>query len=189
MLGDAGHFPMPLVVIAGPPGAGKTTLLLELARRGHATVSDSAREIITERKTKGIPPRPDPVEFAREIYRRDLAKYRRVAATKGPVFFERSAIESREMLLGALRQAGQPAQFEADELEFVNPVFMLPPWQEIYRTDAERDHTFEHALWVYEQTVRCYRAHGYRIDPVPRCGPSQRAEHVLAILACAGSRD
>ncbi|WP_201496038.1 AAA family ATPase, partial [Rubrivivax sp. A210] len=55
------------IVITGGPGAGKTTLLAELATRGYETVSESAREVITERLARGLPPRPDPATFAREI--------------------------------------------------------------------------------------------------------------------------
>lgn len=174
---------MPLIAIAGAPGAGKTTLLAELERRGHDIVSDSAREIIAGRRASGLSPRPDPVEFAREIYRRDLAKYRKVAGADGLVFFERTAIESHAMLLDALRQAGQPMEAEAEAFEFVDPVFVLPPWQEIYRTDAERDHTFEHALRVHERVVLCYRSRGYRVNEVPRCSPAERAGYVLASLS------
>jgi len=174
---------MPLVAIAGSPGAGKTTLLAELALQGHRTVSDSAREIIAGRRARGLSPRPDPIEFAQDIYRHDLAKYRSVAAAKGLVFFERTAIESRAMLIDALRQAGRPADVKAEEFEFVDPVFVLPPWQDIYRTDEERDHTFEHALWVHEQVVLCYRAHGRQVNEVPRCSPSNRADYVLATLS------
>jgi predicted ATPase len=174
---------MPFVAIAGSPGAGKTTLLVELARRGHKTVSDSAREVIAGRKARGLSPRPDPVEFAQEVYRRDLAKYRSFAGANDIVFFERTAIESRAMLLDALRQAGNEVDIEAQEFEFVDPVFVLPPWQDIYRTDEERDHTFEHALWVHEQVVGCYLAQGYEVNEVPRCSPSERTDYVLASLS------
>jgi predicted ATPase len=37
------------------------------------------------------------------------------------------------------------------------PVFVLPPWKAIYVTDAERDHTFEHAEAVDRITQEWYR--------------------------------
>lgn len=174
---------MPFIAIAGSPGAGKTTLLAELARRGHHTVSDSAREIIAGRKAKGLAPRSDPVQFARTIYNLDLAKYRAVEGVAGLVFFERTAIESRGMLLVALRQIGEPAIVDDEAFEFIDPVFVLPPWREIYRTDSERDHTFRHALQVHEQVVDCYLEQGYQVHEVPRCSPAERADHVLAIVS------
>jgi predicted ATPase len=46
------------VVFTGGPGAGKTALLTELERRGYRVVPEVARAIISERKQKGLPPRP-----------------------------------------------------------------------------------------------------------------------------------
>ena len=48
---------MARVLVAGGPGAGKTTLLAELGARDYATVAESAREIISERRTRGQSPR------------------------------------------------------------------------------------------------------------------------------------
>jgi IS30 family transposase len=59
------HCCMPQVIISGAPGVGKTTLLAELSRLGYATVTESAREVISERLARGQPPRPDPETFAR----------------------------------------------------------------------------------------------------------------------------
>jgi hypothetical protein len=68
------------IVITGGPGAGKTALIAALAAAGHATVAESARAIIAERRARGLPPRPDPPAFAREILRRDIDKYNAVSS-------------------------------------------------------------------------------------------------------------
>jgi predicted ATPase len=60
------------VVITGGPGDGKTFLIAQLSRRGFATVGESARAVIAERLAQGLPPRPDPESFAREILSRDM---------------------------------------------------------------------------------------------------------------------
>ncbi len=175
------------VVLSGGPGAGKTTLLRELARRGHATLGDSAREVIAERMARGLSPRPDAARFAREILRRDIEK-----CTLQPggdvVFHDRSAVES----LGMLSEAGalQKAELEAhlSSLRYFETVFVLPPWPEIYRTDSERDHSFEHAQRVHQELVRWYGRCGYRLVEVPRLPVAQRADHVLQCLHAAGER-
>lgn len=174
---------MPRVVIAGPPGAGKTTLLAELSRLGYRTVSDSAREVIRERKAAGLPPRPDPLEFACQILERDVEKYRAVVDLPGWVFFDRSGLEAIAMVRqaspdGVSHQDSSNPQFMFHEL-----VFILPPWKEIYVTDSERDHSFEHALRVHAEVVELYAALGYEPSEVPRGTPVQRAEHVLRSLA------
>ena len=47
---------MPNVILTGGPGVGKTTVLAELAARGHATVAESARAVIAERRAAGLSP-------------------------------------------------------------------------------------------------------------------------------------
>ena len=131
---------MPRVVITGGPGVGKTTLLAELSARGHVTVAESARAIITDRRARGQSPRPEPVAFAREILRRDTEKYHAHPSTPGWVFFDRGVIEALSMLHDV-------APLSASELDaalrvhpFHSSVFVLPPWSDIYTTDSERDH-------------------------------------------------
>jgi predicted ATPase len=176
------------IVITGGPGAGKTALIAALAAAGHATVAESARAIIAERRARGLPPRPDPPAFAREILRRDIDKYNAVSSAAAPwVFFDRSVIES----IGYLHDVAPLAQDELARLLAAHPmhpiVFVLPPWPEIYSTDAERDHTFSHAVRVYEGLARWYRACGYTLHEVPRVSVAERAAYVLKVLTDWGS--
>lgn len=173
---------MPYVVITGGPGAGKTTLLSELAARGYQTVDESARAIIVERLARGDSPRPDPLAFAREILR-DIEKYRRQRQHSGWVFFDRGVVE-------AIGMVHENMPLPADELAamlsayaFHPIVFILPPWEAIYATDAERDQTFANAVSVHDKVVRWYRSCGYILHELPRLPVAQRAEHVLQLLA------
>jgi predicted ATPase len=173
---------MAFIIVAGAPGSGKTTLLDELVRRGHHAVTDSAREVIAERKARGLPPRTDAVTFAREVFDRDVVKYDTATRLPGLVFFERTALESHAMLCDASRAANLEVPRLNRELSFSSPVFVVPPWREIYTTDSERDHTFEHALRVHEIVVAFYGRIGYSICQLPLTSPVQRADLVLNTL-------
>jgi len=173
---------MPHVIITGGPGAGKTTLLAELAAMGYATVDESARAIIAERRARGESPRPDPVAFAREILRRDIEKYLHRPRTSEWVFFDRGLIEA----IGMLHEASPlPASELASMLatySFHSTVFVLPPWEAIYATDTERDQSFADAVAVHDRIVRWYRSCGYVLNEVPRLPVEQRADHALRAL-------
>jgi predicted ATPase len=173
----------PYVVVTGGPGAGKTTLLTELAARGYATVEESARAVIAERLARGASPRPDALAFAQEILRRDVEKYLDPPRTPGWVFFDRGLVEA----LGMLHEASPlpPAELEAllASYPFHATVFVLPPWEAVYATDAERDQSFADAVDVHGKVVRWYRSCGYVLNEVPRLPVAQRAEHVLRVLA------
>jgi len=184
---------MPHVIVTGGPGSGKTTLLAELAARGYATVDDSARAIIAERLARGASRRPDAGAFAREILRRDLDKYRQQPRTPEWVFFDRTLIDA----LGVLHEASPLPPVELESMlasyPFHATVFVLPPWEAIYATDAERDQSFAEAVQVHSKVVHWYRSCGYVLDEVPRLPVARRAEHVLRVLeesrGRASSRD
>jgi len=177
---------MPPVIITGGPGAGKTTLLAELAVRGYATVDESARAIIAERRARGESPRPDAMAFAQEILRRDIDKYLQEQRNPRWVFFDRGLVEA----LGMLNEA---SPLSADELEnrlaeypFHATVFVLPPWEGIYANDAERDQSFADAVAVHAEIVEWYTSCGYALNEVPRLPVTQRVEYVLRVLGEGG---
>jgi len=171
------------IIISGAPGAGKTTVLAELAGRGFPTTSDSARAVIAERIARGKTPRPDPKAFALELLRRDDEKYTVAPQGAQLVFFDRSAVESLAMVheVAPLLEAALKEKLAA--YRFHRTVFALPPWESIYQTDAERDHSFAHAERVHSQLVKWYRWCGYAINEVPRLGVVQRAEFILQALS------
>jgi predicted ATPase len=170
------------VVLTGGPGAGKTTLLTELARRGQRTVAESARAIIAARLAAGLDKRPDPASFAREILRKDLEQYRVPHPDGATVFYDRSAVEAIAMVHAALPFADEEIALLLADCAYHPTVFVLPPWERIFVNDAERDHTFAHAVAVHGQLVRWYRRCGYQLSAVPRLTPARRAEHVLRVL-------
>ena len=150
---------------------------------GYAVVNDSARAIIAERLARGLSPRPDLLAFVNEILQRDIEQYNAQPPTSAWVFFDRSLIDA----LGMLQEAGALPAGELTAMLAAYPfhptVFVLPPWEAIYVTDAERDQSFADAVAVHHKVVRWYRSCGYRLDEVP-CRPvADRATHVLRVLA------
>ena len=174
---------MPRVVITGGPGAGKTSLLCALADLGYRTVEESARSVIAERVAAGKSPRPDRQEFALEVLRRDIEKYGDTEESPKWVFFDRGVIEA----IGWAAEVGALPEAEAGPTLGAYPfhptVFVLPPWQAIYVTDAERDHDFAHAVEVHQSLVHWYNSCGYLLHEVPRLPVAARAKHVLHTLA------
>jgi predicted ATPase len=170
------------VVITGGPGAGKTTLLAELSAMGYATVEESARAIIKERLRNGLSPRPDAITFAREIFRRDKEKYRRWSSCSDWVFFDRGVVEALAMIYEVSALAPDDLGSMLKQYHFHRSAFVLPPWDTIYTTDAERDQSFAEAQAVHLKVVTWYRACGYELHEVPHLPVRARAEHVLGVL-------
>lgn len=170
------------IVVSGGPGGGKTTLLKALQERGYVVVHDSARSIIQARRRRAVSPRPEPLAFAYEVLREDVRQCQAHAFHRGDIFFDRGVLDSLCMLheLGALRQ---------DELEaslatypYHRQVFALPPWEEIYVTDTERDQTFVDAVDVHRLASDWYRRCGYDVIELPRISVAERCQDVLNAL-------
>jgi predicted ATPase len=188
---------MPFVILTGGPGAGKTALLSELASLGYPTVDETARAIIADRLARGLSPRPALSEFAHEILRQDIAKYiaLRQTAREGPAdrqhvrawtFFDRGLVDA----LGLVQDVAPMPAADTTALLATYPfhplVFILPPWEAIYVTDAERDQSFTEAVAVHGTLARWYGACGYELHEVPRLPVAERARYVLRVLAEAG---
>ena len=168
---------MQRIVLTGGPGAGKTTVLEELRHRGYATGDDAARSIIRERKHAGLSPRPDPATFAKQVFEKEVASYH--ATTQSPTFFERGVVDA----VGSLFGAGTLSEKEFGRLINDYPyqtVFIFPPWEEIYCTDDERDHTFEHSVKVYESILALYQRFSSTPIEVPLGTVDDRTNFILA---------
>ena len=174
---------MSRIVITGAPGAGKTTLLLALQALGYTVVGDTARTIIQDRRRRGLSQRPDPYAFAQEALRIDTENFVHHAANPGPVFFDRGVPDAL-CLLDHVRPLNESElSMWLSKYQYFPKVFVLSPWKAIYKNDAERDHTFEHAQLVNriarEWDLRC----GYQVLEVPMVSVDERCMFVLQALA------
>jgi predicted ATPase len=173
---------MSLVVITGAPGAGKTTLLQALHARGYTIVADTPRAIIQDRRRRGLSPRPEPLAMTHETLRIDVENYQRYAAHSEHVFFERGVLDALAGLDANTPLSESDFAMWLSKYRYFSKVFVPPPWRAIYVTDAERDHTFEHAEWVDRVTRDWYRRCGYEVVDVPIGSVDERCAFVLREL-------
>ena len=177
---------MSLYVITGGPGAGKTTLLAALRRAGFAGVEEVSRQLIREQVARGSGQVPwlDLAGFAELARARMVAQYQHAAARPpaGPTFFDRGLPD----LLAYLAAAGQPVAAATHASvaahPYAAPVFLAPPWPEIYVNDAERWQTFAEAEALYHALRRTYRALGYPTLDLPLASVSERVAFVRAVV-------
>lgn len=177
------------VIITGGPGAGKTSLLDTLMACGYCVVEESARAIIRERLAGGLSPRPGPWEFAAEVMRRDMAKYRQKLTEPGWVFFDRGIPDGMCMLDQVVPLGRRKIALLHKRFAYHRQVFILPPWEAIYRNDAERDQTFADAIRVFGMLRDWYLRCGYEVVEVPPMGTAGRCEFVLKTLSLVGAND
>lgn len=108
---------------------------------------------------------------------RDIADFDRLAAETRRVFFDRGIMD----MWGANGTAPSPALREAVRTRRYNTrVFVLPPWREIYATDAERRQDWPEAERTFQRVLSMLNETGYTPVIVPKAGVAERAAFVMA---------
>ena len=154
------------VVVTGVAGAGKTTLLDALRERGWATGGDAARDLVRA----DVRVRDDDEAFRRAILAREVAAYD--AATR-TTFFDRAIPD--------VAAGWTDLPEDVDAIVRSHPydaVYLLPPWREIYVTDAERTHTFDEAVRAHPGILEAYVRYGYDVVILPRASVEERVRIV-----------
>jgi len=142
-------------------------------------MSESGRDIIKQRKNKGLPPRPDPAEFAMQMFQRDYENFNNNREKAETLFFDRSFLDSA-MLIYQTDKAyfGQISDIIKTD-RFNTKVFLTPPWQEIYTNDNERDQTFGESIHIFENLSQWYKLQGYIPLIIPMGSVAIRTEFIL----------
>lgn len=170
------------IIISGCSGGGKSTLLEDLAGRGFSVIEEPGRRIVASelaREGKAVP-WIDAEAFLRRAIALSLEDLERASALPGRVFFDRGLLDAAS---GLAEMSGEPVlQRFAEQWRFNAKVFLTPPWPEIYRQDAERQHGLDAAVVEYERLLRDYPALGYEIVELPKVPVGERADFVLAAL-------
>ena len=168
-------------IISGGPGSGKTSIIEKLASRGFTTVAETGRAIIREQLETGgdATHEGDAAAYGAEMLKRGIADYKRMRGSDDPVFFDRGIAE----LVGFFRLKGLPVppdvasathEFRSNRL-----VFLTPPWEAIYRQDAERRQEWAEAVRTFELIRDAYREAGYETVEVPEETVARRVRFIL----------
>jgi predicted ATPase len=171
-------------VISGCSGGGKSSLISELAKRGKAVVPEAGRFIVKEEMASGGHALPwgDKLAFVSKLAAMGAEQYSAVSKCIGDVFFDRSIIEVEVFCdLHDLELPQAYASF-AGTHRYADPIFLVPPWQEIFASDAERQHSFQDAVLEYDALALKFLEKGYRVAIIPQDTIENRADWILSII-------
>ena len=170
-----------IIVIIGGPGTGKTTIINGLVAKGHCCYPEISREVTLEAKKQGIEQLflEKPLLFSELLLEGRKKQFQN--ATKEPheiVFIDRGIPD----VLAYMHYIGDsyPATFDAACREHTySKIFILPPWEEIYISDAERYENFEQAKLIYNHLTETYQNYGYKLIEVPKDTMNNRILFIL----------
>ncbi|MEC3966231.1 AAA family ATPase [Flagellimonas halotolerans] len=58
-------------------------------------------------------------------------------------------------------------------------VFILPPWQDIYQTDAQRKRDWNQVVFTCDKMVQAYHGYQYDLIELPKAAVEKRADFIL----------
>ncbi|GIP35346.1 AAA family ATPase [Paenibacillus sp. J2TS4] len=171
------------VVITGGPGAGKTTLLNEIQRNGYNYVPEVAREIIqTQVSCNGDALPWKNVKKYRDLMLNESIESYLSALTNPPgkvLFFDRGIPDTLAYSYLINIPISEKLESAAQKYRYNKQVFILPPWEEIYKTDNERIQDFEEAVATYKIMIATYKQLDYKLIEVPKISVKKRASFIL----------
>ena len=177
--------PLKRIVITGGPGTGKSTVINELIRRGYAAMPEVSREVIREAKARGIDQLflTDPLLFSRKLIEgRERQFHEAEKLGKSPVFFDRGIPDVPAYMRYSKTPVPEEFMESARKHRYNQPVFIMPPWQEIYVNDYERYESFNQAQLIHNRLVNMYMELEYFLIFVPFGTVEKRADFILDVL-------
>ena len=169
------------IVITGGPGTGKTSVIEALEQNGYFCFHEVSREVIREAQQKGIDQLflKEPLLFSELLLEGRIKQYREAGEMSSELVFLDRGVPDVVAYMNYFGNDYPPVFNEVCKDFLYEKVFILPPWEDIYKGDNERYETYDQAVAIHDELARSYSRHGYHPIEVP-CGTI--AERTLFIL-------
>ncbi|MCP5506778.1 MAG: AAA family ATPase [Chlamydiales bacterium] len=168
------------VIISGCSGGGKSALLSELANRGYQIVLEPGRQIVKEQTVIQGDALPwiNLQKFLNLALSRYLYQFNSQQESQQFIFFDRGIVDALQL------NQQQPDYFQnaANKFKYHHLVFLVPPWEEIFASDAERKHDFKSAKKEFDELLIKYKNFGYETVLIPKVSVRERADFILEKL-------
>ncbi|MDO1500349.1 ATP-binding protein [Winogradskyella maritima] len=169
------------IVITGGPGTGKTTLINALIDKGYTCFEEISRAVTLKAREEGIEQLflTEPLKFSEMLLAGRKTQFEDAkASNEDLVFLDRGLPD----VLAYMDYIGDdyPQEF-IDECasNTYDKVFILAPWQEIFKSDSERYENFDQALQIHQYLLDTYARFGYDLIDVPFGSIEDRVAFIL----------
>lgn len=172
-------------ILTGGPGSGKTSIIETLREIGYDCVPEVGRKIIKEQITLNADALPwsDTEKYSNLMLSYSIQDYMNLFESSELHFFDRGipdALGYTKLINSSNRQNFIDA---VQKFRYNRTVFMLPPWEKIYKADNERKQDFQVAVATYEIMRSTYKSAGYNLIELPHTTIPQRVDFILRELS------
>lgn len=170
-------------VITGAPCTGKSTLLKFFQAKNFNVFPEAARKIIKQELAKDSQKVPwiNNLGFSELVINQQISDYNK--AKTGVNFYDR-AIPDVIAYFQYYEQLDLIKQFHpfAEQHNYHQKIFLLPPWEKIYAADSERKESYQEALSIHQNLIKVYESLNYKITLLPFGSIEERAKFILSHL-------
>jgi predicted ATPase len=147
-----------IILLIGGPSSGKTTLINHLEAEGYICYPEISREITLNARNEGVDHLflENPMLFSERLLEGRIKQYEN-ATTEGKHVFIDRGIPDVLAYMDFIGNTYPDAFIAACETYKYDKVFLLPPWEEIYVSDAERYESYEEATKSHDYLVATYK--------------------------------
>lgn len=172
------------IVITGGPSTGKSAIINELTKRGYTCYEEISRQVTLDARKKGVEQMflTQPLLFSEMLLKGREQQYHEAENSDSEfVFLDRGVPD----VLAYMEYANQkyPDTFiKSCKTYTYDYVFILAPWQEIYKSDAVRYESFEQAKIIHQNLLETYKKYDYDLQDVPFGSIETRAQHIIDVV-------
>lgn len=168
-------------MIIGGPSTGKTTIIEHLEFLGEICLHEISRQVTLEAQQQGIDQLflEDPLLFSQKLIDGRIKQYTDATQmSTSRIFFDRG-IPDVIAYMDYINKS-YPVEFtDACKRHKYDHVFLLPPWEDIHKTDNERYESFDQAQRIHHHLYETYNNFGYHCIEVPFGNIKERSDFIL----------
>lgn len=172
------------IVITGGPGTGKSSIIDELKQRGYICFDEISRQITLEARNNGVEQLflTQPLLFSQLLLEGRTKQF--IEADKHEnttVFLDRGLPD----ILAYMDFFGSdyPDDFiNTCQNNSYDGIFILSPWQEIFKCDSVRYETFEQSELIHERLLTIYEKFNYHLINIPFDTVEKRVDFIIHYL-------
>tara|TARA_B100000886_G_scaffold266541_1_gene190882 strand:+ start:1156 stop:1689 length:534 start_codon:yes stop_codon:yes gene_type:complete len=170
------------IVITGGPSTGKSSIIEKLCEIGYQCKSEISREITMESQKKGINQLflQNPLKFSEKVFKKRKLQFKANNNSNYPfVFFDRGLPDVIAYMDYAKENYSKKNFADCNKYKY-DYVFILYPWQKIYKQDNERYETYDQCVEIHNFLVKWYKKLGYELTRVPETSVDDRVNFILS---------
>ncbi|NND52262.1 MAG: ATP-binding protein [Flavobacteriaceae bacterium] len=173
------------IVITGGPGTGKTSIINDLIKRDYNCLEEISRQITLEAQQKGISQLflTDPLLFSDLLLDGRSKQFEEAETLSSEQVFLDRGIPDVVAYLEYMKHDYPDRYNERCQQLRYDHIFILAPWQEIYKSDNERYESFDQALDIHHYLLKTYNRFNYELHDVPFGSVGSRTDYILNITA------